>query len=797
MEAPSFYNAKVYELKDSSKYSGLPFKETDPAKKDKKWFRTICEYGYNAWIKGTTVIPYSRRNDLWLNRLYGQDAQPTTKYLERLSVKDRKTGERKFFGNISNDNEAVYQKFVRIYLSMMKEAKHDMAVYANDASSSAEREEKKWQTWAKIQLEGMGIQMQAEDMPVKPRNMQQLEMLYSAPNTLLKEIAFNKCIEDSLYISNWDDIETEIYLDFLNCGFAGHKDYVEDGKICARYVDMINYITLATHRRTFELSPFNAEVKAEKLSVLRPQLIEAGYTEEDISKIANRYSAVAGNALFTFGMNMFNNYYNQYGFYPYDQFIVWYMDAEFDSNDEWEGSMLNVKKKCKWIIGTEMIWEEGNVNDMPRETTQKGKYKDYACGTYHVYKVADRSITETCISSIDEIQLAVRKIRNESATKSGKKVIVDIPTIQNLNIGGDKELKPMEVMKIMDDTGRLYYRSTTHHSQVINPNASRPVAELEGGIGNYLNELIFVIQRCENVIRGAIGLNEVTDASTPNPKLPVGIGESMQAATNRALQPMYAGALYLKVDFAKNVIRRIQARKDGFEYYRNILGDALFNAIDSSYEDAECQIQVVPVVTDEEKKLIMDAAVKALSVPLEQGGISYANYFEVYNYVQKGNYYSLKMAELLLSYYVEENIKRAQDNQQQNIQAQGQQNIQLQQQVAAADKEKADMETQRQLALLQAEAEINDARDAKLHQYKMEELGLQHTIVKQGKDNQTAGMLQAEELKAHTKIINQEQISSTKLAEQNKEHQHEISETEKERQHETTLAKMKPKRIAA
>src|SRR3972149_2762838 len=100
-DAPSFYNSKVYEPKESDKYSSASFQETDPKKKTKSWYRSICEYGYNAWIKGTTVIPYSRRNDLWLNRLYAQDAQPNIKYLERLSVKDKKTGERKFFGNIS------------------------------------------------------------------------------------------------------------------------------------------------------------------------------------------------------------------------------------------------------------------------------------------------------------------------------------------------------------------------------------------------------------------------------------------------------------------------------------------------------------------------------------------------------------------------------------------------------------------------------------------------------------------------------------------------------------------------
>lgn len=765
--APSFYNEKIYAKKDDNKYSGYPFQETDPEKKDKKWFRLICEYGYNAWIKGTTVIPYSRRNDLWLNRLYSQDAQPTVKYLERLSVKDKKTGERKFFGNISNDNEAVYQKFVRIYLSMMKEAQHDLAVFANDTASSQERERMKWEAWAKIQLQGMGIQMQAEDMQVKPRNLQQLEMLYSAPGMLLKEMAFMKCIENSLYISNWEQIEDELYLDFLNCGFACHKDYIEDGKICSRYVDVVNYITLATHRRTFELSPFNAEVKAEKLSVLRPQLIKAGYKEEDIAKIANRYSSVAGNPLFTFGMNMFNNYYNQWGFYPYDQFLVWYMDTEFDSNDKWEGTMLNVKKKCKWIVGTEMIWDEGNVSDMARETTAKGKYKDYACGTFHCYKVADRPITETCISSIDEIQLAVRKIRNESATKSGKKVIIDIPTIQNLNLGGDKELKPMEVMKIMDDTGRLYYRSTTHHSQVINPNASRPVAELEGGIGGYLNELMLVIQRCENVIRGAIGLNEVTDASTPNPRLPVGIGESMQSATNRALQPLYAGALYLKTDFAKSVVLRIQARKHsgGLEYYRNILGDALFNAIDTdtSFEDAIIQFMVVPRVSAEDKQLLLDALAKAQLVPLEQGGISGANYVEIYNYFRKGSYYDIMMAWMALSYYEEENKKNASQEKQQMIQSQGDQNVALQQQIQATEKMKVDLATQQAIAVQNNQAQIDNARDAQLHQYKLQEIELQHEIVKSGKVYQSDKLLEGEQLKAHTRIINEGQKAEAKI----------------------------------
>jgi hypothetical protein len=106
----------------------------------------------------------------------------------------------------------------------------------------------------------------------------------------------------------------------------------------------------------------------------------------------------------------------------------------------------------------------------------------------------------------------------------------------------------------------------------------RPIQELTGGIGPQLQEFITLFDLNLNFIRQLTGINEIADATTPDPNQSVGGAEMALAATNNALKPIYAGYIRLKELVARACAIRMQLLvrhdKKAYEGYIPVVGGA-------------------------------------------------------------------------------------------------------------------------------------------------------------------------------------------------------------------------------
>ncbi|MBU1613605.1 hypothetical protein KKC87_04250, partial [Patescibacteria group bacterium] len=345
---------------------------------------------------------------------------------------------------------------------------------------------------------------------------------------------------------------------------------------------------------------------------------------------------------------------------------------EEEGNKVWdtENKKTKVQKykvvyKAKWIIGTDYVYDFGLQHDVPRPGKKEVEL------SFKFYKLPGRSIVSLSVPNLDQIQLTWLKLQNSLAMSSNSGIAVEYTSLMNMKLGGEK-MAPLEILSIRRDTGDLIYKMTTHMGKQNIPGGMRPIQELVGGIGPQLNEFITIFDLNLNFIRDLTGINQIADASTPNPNQSVGGAEMAIAATNNALKPLYSGYVRLKELVARSAAIRIQLLvkydKTAYEGYIPVVGGAGVKILSIGAEilDTDWEIQIQAKPTQQRKQTILQAATIAMQ-PDKDGfiGIEIADYMMIERMLEAGNE---KLAETMLNFRSKKNKERQLQLQRENMQ---------------------------------------------------------------------------------------------------------------------------------
>jgi hypothetical protein len=419
--------------------------------------------------------------------------------------------------------------------------------------------------------------------------------------------------------------------------------------------------------------------------------------ESVLRELAESYNGVGGNV--TLGAFTYNEDLRTS---TYDSFLVDVMDCEWMSinseyktkrktqygaeimyDEEW-GRVHNTDKKktekfdikvvykCKWIIGTDYVYDFGLQFDVPRPGKKEVEL------SYHLYKLPHRSLVSLSETHVHQMCLAYFKVQNVIAMAAPKGLAIEWNSLQNISLGKDK-LKPLEIMKIYTQTGSLIYKSTTHKGIPNVPGGFKPIQELAGGIGPQLNEFIKVWEFNTNAIRETTGINQSADASDTEPKASVGGQKMALAGTNNALRPIYSAYLNIKEKTAKNMSLRIQLLikhdKEAYEGYMPVLGSMGVKIISAGADtvDADYYIKYEAKPDDDRKETILKAAMQAFT-PDKDGNtnIELADFLMIERILDAGN---LKWAEAYLNMKSKKNKARQLQLQRENMQLDSQKSI--------------------------------------------------------------------------------------------------------------------------
>jgi hypothetical protein len=563
-----------------------PKKKNDPEDMQAKdWFRRKMEYVYSCYIRDDAYIPYSTVRDYRICRLYAQGRQPNTKYMERLTIQDKRTGIRKGWMNISWDILPILTKFRSIVLGRFEEVDYATQAHAIDDVSGTMKEDAKWAKlvstkYAKqlqyLQKE-LGIeddQEQQQQLPFIPKNIEEMDMLSNMGFfRLAYEVNMDKLLIATSQKANWAEIKNRVFEDAVDLGIIAVKDYTDpvSGKPMVRYVDPEYLIIRQTRMNDFSNVGEAAEITWHSIGDLRAY----GLTDEELVKASRAYSGIFGNP-----------YMTDIPGYPqdrnrYDYLKVAVLDGEFESFDTYffESRAINGKDvyfdlpfgtkkasskknkfgtrqyqkryRCKWVIGTDIIFDYGLQYDQAYDQENKPR-SSYSC-----YRIAEKSMISQCITSADDIQLAVLKLRSAMAESKPAGVMIEFGSLKEISMGGDK-MDPFDVLKLYRDRGDLIFRYALQQNGMPMQGGIPPISELRGGIGPYLQELMSILEWNINMIREITGINAVVDASAPAPNALVGTAQIAEQGTTNVFRPMLHGYRSIKQRAFMNLCQRWQ-----------------------------------------------------------------------------------------------------------------------------------------------------------------------------------------------------------------------------------------------
>jgi hypothetical protein len=676
---------------------GYPFPEDDinPDDKNEKWGKKWCEAMYARYRQNKTAIPYSSVAEFESLRLLADGRQDVKQYQKTLLDITQKGAAMTGYMNINWDIPAILPKFLRVVEGMMEQTDHQVVATAVDPSASEEKEAAKLDMMYRMKFkealeyieQSMGVDKSGEYVP---ESMEELNLYEGAGGfKLAKETEIEQGLDYTFYISEWKEIKKQLIRDACVINCLATKDYTDQytKKVKVRYVDPACYVGQYSKYNDHRNMEYGGEIIQETISNIRK--LNPDVPESELIALARSYGGYGGNPV----LDSYS-YNEDTHIGTYDGFLVDVMDAEWFSvnskyktkrkspdgtenmyDEEW-GTVRNTDKKktekydikvvykCKWIIGTDHTYEFGLQYDVPRPGKKEVEL------SFHLYKLPYRSLVDLAATFVHQMVSAYFKLQNAIAKARPSGVAVEMTALQNISLGGDK-LKPLELLKILTQTGDLIWKSTTHHGQPNIPGGRMPIQELQGGIGRQLEDFVKIWEFNASAIREMTGISQIADASAPNPEMSVGGSEIALAATNNALRPIYSGYLNIKEQCAKNIALRLQLLikhdKEAYTGYMPVLGSIGVQVISVGADtvDADYYIKYEAKPTAERKATIKDAAIKAMS-PDRDGiiGIELADFLMIERLLEGG---SLKYAEAFLNYKTKKNKEKQQKLQEANM----------------------------------------------------------------------------------------------------------------------------------
>ena len=729
-----------------------PSDDNDPAEKvkDETFFLKKSEWLYSLYLRDQCLVPYSKLAHFRLLRMYAQGMQPVQKYMELLTSRQRVKGRQEQYGLIENDKFVrkgmmniswdIYSpmpKFRNKVIGLLDKIDFNITAHAVDEESDYQRNMMKWKTWAikenaeflNAVAEASGAKIPASDqsIPFEPESKDQLDMISKMGGfKLWTEIAMQKLVKWGFDLSDWSEIKKRMYEDAFDIGYMGCVDYTDRFTQRARveYLDMAYFVGRENRFNDFKDLSEAGQIRFFSIQTLR----ETGeFTDDELRNMASSYQGLIGNAQLglSAGPSPVTAAYD-YGRYKFFKIAV--LDFEFESTDtevyqirDVDGVKVPFKStqkkrknekyidkkrkrfyRCKWVIGTKKVYDYGYQYDVPYSNDDEPR------SSYSVYRTQTRSMTDLCIPSLDQLQIAVLRYRNAVAKAPPSGIRVEFGSLSNMTLGGNV-MSPMDILKVYRDSGDLIFRATVDSSGKPLQGVGDPISELKGGMGQILQELITCFNLEINNIRELTGLSAVVDASAPTPESQVGTARIAEAAANDVLRPMVNAYKFNKQRAGRNMASRWQIiaafAKDPITAIISAAGSNYTEIIKIGHELSLPTIGIMFESTIDEAMIakIDQAALASMQMGKNgQPGITMSDYFVIQRILEQGE---CKLAEVYLSYREQAQKDQQQQMALQNQKASADAASQLEAQKAKTTQMQTQFEMNKELAIIAAKGE--------------------------------------------------------------------------------------------
>lgn len=729
------------------------------------------QYARAIWSEHVkNITTFNDQAEIWRdNRRYAEGLQSVDKYQNQLSMAD---------GDLSwltLDFSPVNRIAALVDIIEGKIMNQLYKVQCNpiDFFSKTKEEEDRDKLYAAMFLKkNAGDLEKLTGLPMYPRNMripandQEAELYMKMNYRQACSVAMEQALSFVFMNNDFDQVtRKKIIRDLIvNKRAAIHRYYDADNNICVKYVDHAKVITPYSEHDDFRNIPYIAVIENMPLKDIAEMTDE--FDDKYLEEIAKRYEGKEGNPMLNGMSNSYEGYYNSnMGVVrPYMNFNIPVLSFYFLSiskenrvkrtsgnkvywNKVKEGANPKSKDKQlftknvqwlyegKWIIGSDKVFNYKQAKNVPREKApgEKGGYSPKAELPIHmiapnIYDMQNKSLVERAKPHEDQANITGLKIQQHVINAKPPGMYINIQALSGIFLGQGKEAAtPEDIYKMYSQTGSVIGSDVREDGSLIN---GRPFEFLENGIGKDFALLVNHFREQMNIINDVIGFNSAVDASSPDAEAVVGAAKMAIQATNNALRPLYQAHLLLIERVSKSLTIMIQdSIKFNYDAFTRAIGAQATETINYGKKLALHQFAIkIEVLPDEEERmdLLNDLAIAQQNQTLKPSQVIM---------IKQQAKTNVKLAAQLMVYLEEKNAEEAMAQKRQEIEYNGQVQVQSGQAVAAANMEADQQATKNKADLIKLQGFVDRQNDAAKHKEDMEAL-----IVKIQGDKDIAAM---------------------------------------------------------
>lgn len=732
---------------------GYPNHQIDTRDKNAKWILQYVKAAFNdsrGYVPSnyTIVGGVSKYSEI---RQYALGKQSIDKYKKQALPTDQQDNSA---AALDFTPLSILPKYREIAISKILQNKYDIQAFAVDPLARSEEDEYFNEMKVKIMLREqftkMGAPELAEQADIKVRQgePEDEEQLKIEKEFGYKHVMAMEAEELNALILGQNDAEElrkRVVENSYDFGIGGYTQWIdENGKVKVRVVNPENLLLSYCVKNNFSDLVHWGEVIEVYVGDLAPY-----FTKDQLNDIVRSVAGKHGNTQMIFG-NELTSYWSRFKVLVLDfKFKSWnstFYESEVDGrgNDrfkktkpptgfdktveetgqtglakpEYKSITREVVYKCKWVVGTDFVYDYGLSENMIRKQSDWAVTSlDIQLYSWNFYKMQWSGITERLMPLEDAASLTWYKLQNLKNKLVPYLINLDMGAFENINFGkGGGKASPEEVIDFVFNTYVVPHRSSDLLKQ--NPNYKPVSIEASGQLvlfGQYYEDLNQIV----NMMRQVSGLNEITDGSTPNAKNLNSTNEAALASTNNALYLIMSADKYLWLKLADANIEKgkLAVKLGNVEGYNRALGKETvkFLKINPDISNHEFGIFIEDAPSEQQRQMFW----QSLNAKEYQGLIEPSDKILVMSIR------NLKQADMVLAYKIKKRKEEMQQNEMAKIQAQQQGNEQAQMLAIQAKQQELELATQSQIAVINAQMQWQyiiekmkkeqDINEAKVH----------------------------------------------------------------------------------
>lgn len=709
-----------------------------------RWAKAIDGIGINGTENGLFPGMVTGGNNNEINkfaqwRAYARGNQSIEKYKPILGIK-KDSKATVSYRALNFEILDIATKYVNVLIGKLMKQNNDIGVNAVDKRAQDDRRKKRMELQEYVTNKEFldkvsaktGIEFESpvqEDVIPVPENMGEIKVFM---DMFYKE-DYCMIVQDLIKImneqDNYQDILAEVARDLVEVAVGATKVYRVGNKIVRRRCVPERMVISSTMKSVCDDVKYVGEYWDLTIGQFK-EIVGDELTEAQYKEIAEK----ATNSSF----NNYNiaEYYKDNMCYPWDNTKITIGDFTWFSPDwetyqvgknqfgdlavtqkefEWWNKLqqkgvtekqfnqtnqsqvirysLDNQYQCLWVKGTDYVVKYGKSKDMLKNESSLGK----TVGPYTIYKMK-KCVMESVIPTLDNIQIQWLQFQHHAAKSVPAGPAIEFTALQDISIegSGGKKLTPKQALQIYFETGVLLWRRRDAQGNLSN---FKPIVEMAGGISNAMEKHFnFMIQDI-NLLRDQIGLNELTDASTPNSEMGKAVAEMASGASEDALRGLHFAFDSVNLGTHQRTVMHLSgmAATGLAPQYTEALGLQAMAVTtllsDLTYHELGVYMQKQP--TDQMRAWINEHCNKGI----DKGSLYEEEAFEIQN--EPNIYRSIR----LLKMYRQQKIAQKQKEMQAQYKAEEEKNINSANATAQAARETLDYELEGKRALAMDEAE--------------------------------------------------------------------------------------------